>query len=108
MKTTIKQSDNICTVGWRNIWGNFTVEQITVLYNAFSEHRCSMISTQYTERFDINHPDRLVEYINYRNKNNLWVMPKWGFYFDYPAEYHDKVWSIINNWFPLMDKSPAK
>lgn len=101
----IKQSDNICTVGWRNIWGTFTVEQITILYNAIE--RCHMSSTQYTERWDINHPERLTKYIDYRTNNKLSVMNIWGFYFDYPAQYHDKVWAIINTWFPLMDNTIA-
>jgi len=103
MNNTIKQSDNICTVGWRNIWGNFSVEQITALYNAI-ENR-SMISTQYTERWDINHPERLAKYIDYRTKNKLFVMDVWGFYFEYPEQYHNKVWAIINTWFPLIAKS---
>ena len=100
MNNTIKQSDNICTVGWRNIWGDFTVEQISFLFNAFE--RCHISSTQYTEQWDINHPERLAKYIDYRTKNNLYVMDKWGFYFDYPDQYHSKVWDIINIWFPLI------
>jgi len=97
---SVKQSDNICTVGYRNIWGNFTQSEINLLCNAVKEGR--LCSTQYTERWDINHPERLDKYIQYRKRHNLYVMDLWGFYFDYPAHLNDRVWQIINTWMPLL------
>lgn len=101
MNNNFRQSDNICTVGWRNIWGRFTLEQITILFNAIEQ--CSMSSTQSSGNWDINHPERLAKYID-THKGHLYITDKWGFYFDYPEQYHSKVWDIITIWFPMMQK----
>lgn len=92
----VKQSDNTCTVGWRNIWGRFTLQELQLIKKAVPE--CGLCSTQYTFMVDVNHPDRLERYMT--SKPHL--PNDWGYYIDYPQSLHEKIWNVINIWFPLL------
>jgi hypothetical protein len=90
----VKQSDNICTVNWRNIWGIFTLDELKTIKNTIPD--CRLCSTQYTFMVDINHPDRLERYINNMIKDGKKPPKEWAYYIDYPKQFHDKIWGIIN------------
>jgi len=96
----VKQSDNINTVGWRNIWGNFTLAELKTITNALPKYHMS--HTSYTFRYDVNGITKLEKFIQHLVDSGRTIPHDWGYYIDYPEEYHDKVWTIINNWLPLI------
>lgn len=96
MAVDVKQSDNICTQGYRNIWGKFSLEELTKIKEMIPEIRLS--HTNYSP-IDINHPDRLRKLIqtSYIDKN-LKPFKEWAYYIDYPEQYHERLWTIIGLW----------
>lgn len=96
----IKQSDNIGTVGWRNIWGVFTLAELEFIIRSIPDARLS--HTGYTSH-NINTIENLTRYIKYQYTDQGQIDPKaWHFYIDYPQEEHDRIWSIIQIWLPMI------
>lgn len=86
----VKQCDNIGTVGWRNIWGLFTIDQLAILTQTIPTNHIS--NTFHAKNFNVNSIERLTRYAS-QCKN---PMKQWAYYFDYPKQYHKQVWDILN------------
>lgn len=94
----VKQSDNTGSVGYRNIWGRFTLLELTIIKDMMPE--CSLCSTQYTMMYDVNTIKGLHQYINAMNKEHRYKPDDWGYYIEYHASQHDKFWTMLTTWLP--------
>lgn len=91
-----RQSDNICTVNWRNVHSQFTVEQLFTIQKHFPD-------AQYSATFcpngyvNVNSPEKLQKYIDTMIENKLRPFPTYGYYIDYHTKHHDDMIALLQS-----------
>ena len=94
----VKQSDNTCSVNYRNIWGRFTLQELTIIKEMMPD--VSLCSTQYTMMYDVNSINGLHRYINTMAAQGRYMPDDWGYYIEYHKSQHETIWMMITTWLP--------